>query len=235
MGMAVKKLLAVGVLALALAAPASAANEQIAAAVRALSGKTGALTACIRDDASWSLLTTNYSVVSTTLGFVLFDRDIAFLSPFVCTWADAFIANPSVACEGKELRDYFVTVKKRVRVRGKWRIKKVRVHRTRWVPIEVACPNTQEMVLALHVITHEAMHVYGVNSRTYGAVFEQAADCYALQRVSSAAQFFGASAAQAQKVAIYDLIYYDQSGPYKSPDCRDGGPWDLNPGSTVFP
>jgi hypothetical protein len=79
----------------------------------------------------------------------------------------------------------------------------------------------QDAVIAVHVLTHEAMHMRGETS-------EAKAECEAMQRDRTTAELLGASPAQARALArVYWLnVYPEMPDDYRSRDCAPGGPWD---------
>jgi hypothetical protein len=83
---------------------------------------------------------------------------------------------------------------------------------------------------ALHVLAHESFHLAGVRN-------EAEADCFGLQRVSFAARELGADAVEAERLAAIARTDRAFSAPaeYRSADCFDGGPLDLDPASQVWP
>jgi hypothetical protein len=80
---------------------------------------------------------------------------------------------------------------------------------------------SREQVVAVHVLTHEAMHLSG-------RLAEADAECAAVQRDAWTARLLGASAAEAAALAaaywgnVYPLMPED----YRSPECRAGGKLD---------
>ena len=89
---------------------------------------------------------------------------------------------------------------------------------------------TREEIIAVHVLTHEAMHLSGVKQ-------ESLAECDAMQRDTKTAQELGASPAQARLVAeVYaEQVYPDMSADYRDADCTKGGPWDKTPADGEWP
>jgi hypothetical protein len=83
---------------------------------------------------------------------------------------------------------------------------------------------------AIHVLAHESSHLAGVRD-------EAAADCYGLQRTAFAAEDLGASPEEAARLARLALAERAVTAPpdYRSPECRDGGALDLDPGSPIWP
>jgi len=81
-------------------------------------------------------------------------------------------------------------------------------------------PSTDE-VIAVHVLTHEAMHMRGEPS-------EAATECQALQRNAQAAQLLGATPSQAAELSrrYWEDVYPRMPADYRSADCRPGGAWD---------
>ena len=77
-------------------------------------------------------------------------------------------------------------------------------------------------VLAVHVLTHESMHMAGNTS-------EAAAECYAMQHDAEMARIMGASAADAHALAVqyWRTIYPHMPPEYVSPACAAGGGLDL--------
>lgn len=80
---------------------------------------------------------------------------------------------------------------------------------------------TQDEVIAVHVLSHEARHMAGVTA-------EAVAECQAVQRDALTARLLGATADQATLLArrYWRLDYPRMSDDYRSPDCRPGGPLD---------
>jgi hypothetical protein len=80
---------------------------------------------------------------------------------------------------------------------------------------------SRDQVVAVHVLTHEAMHLAGL-------VDEAAAECAAVQRDASTARLLGAGAAEAAALAA---VYWREVYPlmpdgYRSSACRAGGALD---------
>jgi hypothetical protein len=82
---------------------------------------------------------------------------------------------------------------------------------------------TAAEILAVHVLTHESMHMSGVT-------IEFIAECYAMQHDTAMAEEFGAppAAAHALAVAYWRTVYPDMPDGYRSGDCRPGGKLDLH-------
>ncbi|MGH3022129.1 MAG: hypothetical protein ACRDNI_00605 [Gaiellaceae bacterium] len=96
---------------------------------------------------------------------------------------------------------------------------------------ETRCGEEVERVaVAVNVLSHEAWHLRGERS-------EAAAQCYALQSNEDTALRLGASPAEAQAVALFVLRHVQPALPpeYRTSDCRDGGPLDLDPERTAWP
>lgn len=81
----------------------------------------------------------------------------------------------------------------------------------------------------LHVLAHETYHLAGVHD-------ESAAECYGLQGLSYVARRLGATRAEADALVVYAVAHAKQGLPpeYHSPDCREGGRYDLRPGTKGF-
>jgi hypothetical protein len=77
------------------------------------------------------------------------------------------------------------------------------------------------MVVAVHVLTHESMHMRGLTN-------EAAAECAALQRDETTAQLLGATAAEARSLArdYWLTVYPDMPSDYRDGGCVPGGPAD---------
>jgi hypothetical protein len=83
---------------------------------------------------------------------------------------------------------------------------------------------------AAHTLAHESYHLRGYAE-------ERVAECYALQITGLVAERLGLApdrAALLQKW-VYDRGYRNEPTEYQSPQCYDGGPFDLHPGSKVWP
>lgn len=89
---------------------------------------------------------------------------------------------------------------------------------------------TREQAVAVHTLTHEAIHMTGVTSETE-------TECLAMQRDAEMAELLGAAPADAQRLARFYLenVYPRMPDGYRSDDCRNGGsldeglphaPWD---------
>jgi sirohydrochlorin ferrochelatase len=87
-----------------------------------------------------------------------------------------------------------------------------------------------EQVVAVHVLTHEAVHLTGVQS-------ESLTECRALQRDTLVARALGASPEAARVLArrYAALAYPRMPSAYRSSDCREDGAWDETPGDGVWP
>jgi hypothetical protein len=94
-----------------------------------------------------------------------------------------------------------------------------------------ACPlEIRELAIAVNVLSHESWHLAGVRD-------EAQAQCYALQTNAATAQRLGASAGDAQAVAGFILREVQPALPadYRTRDCFDGGPLDLDPARPAWP
>jgi hypothetical protein len=80
---------------------------------------------------------------------------------------------------------------------------------------------SRDQVVAVHVLTHEAMHLSG-------RLGEAAAECAAVQRDAHTARLLGAGDAAAAELAAtyWHGIYPLMPDGYRSPDCRAGGALD---------
>ena len=90
-------------------------------------------------------------------------------------------------------------------------------------------PSYDEIV-AVHVLTHEAIHVAGVTS-------EAETECIAMQRSRDAAMMLGASAATADAMAAHywSSVFPRMPGSYRALGCFEDGDLDLTPGDGVWP
>jgi hypothetical protein len=90
--------------------------------------------------------------------------------------------------------------------------------------------NALKIAAALHVLAHESFHLAGIRN-------EAEADCYGLQRTAFVAEQLGATPADARLLAEIARAERAQTAApeYRSSDCYDGGPLDLDPGSSVWP
>jgi hypothetical protein len=95
------------------------------------------------------------------------------------------------------------------------------------------CRYTLDMVWALETVAHESYHLLGYTN-------EAQVECYGMQSLWFVATQLGASVLEAQALAhlfaeqIYPLRR-TQTPAYWSPQCRDGGSYDLRPHSTAWP
>jgi hypothetical protein len=89
---------------------------------------------------------------------------------------------------------------------------------------------TLEQVIAVHVLTHEAMHLAG-------RLDESDADCAAMQRDSWVAQQLGATDAQGQALATtyWREVYPRMPDVYADAACAPDGTLDESPGDGVWP
>jgi hypothetical protein len=94
-----------------------------------------------------------------------------------------------------------------------------------------ACPlGTLKTLWALHTLAHESWHLAGEQS-------EAVAECHALQTTAFVAEQLGTGPAEAEasaRAVLYQL-YPDMPSDYRTDDCRDGGPLDLRPQSSLWP
>ena len=80
---------------------------------------------------------------------------------------------------------------------------------------------SRDQVIAVHVLTHEAMHLSG-------RLGEAAAECAAVQRDAETARLLGSPAADAAGLAVsyWRDLYPLMPDGYRSPECRAGGAMD---------
>ena len=89
---------------------------------------------------------------------------------------------------------------------------------------------SEDQMLAVHIVAHEAQHINGVTS-------EGAAECRAVQLNYLVAEELGATEAQARELQRrYFADYYPHlDSDYRSRQCHDGGDLDLFPDRAEFP
>lgn len=87
-----------------------------------------------------------------------------------------------------------------------------------------------ESMEALVTLAHESFHLAGIAS-------EAQTQCYAVQATELVARRLGASPTWARTAALWALASSPRILPreYWSPQCHDGGSWDLRPASSVWP
>lgn len=87
-----------------------------------------------------------------------------------------------------------------------------------------------EQVVAVHVLSHESMHLTGIAS-------ESLAECDALQRDAGTAEQLGATPEQGRLLAETYLtrVYPRMPADYTSRDCARGGRLDLTPDDSSWP
>jgi hypothetical protein len=107
---------------------------------------------------------------------------------------------------------------------------------SRWDPRTCAaadCQYTVDITWALQTVAHESYHLLGYTN-------EAQVDCYGMQSIWFVAMRLGASVSEAQALAqlfaqrIYPLRR-TETPTYWSPECRNGGTYDLRPGSSAWP
>jgi hypothetical protein len=84
-------------------------------------------------------------------------------------------------------------------------------------------------ILAVHVLTHESMHMSGITS-------EAVAECDAMQYDTAMAEDLGAAhdAAHALAVSYWRVVYPNMPDNYTSAECRSGGALDLQLADTPW-
>ena len=94
-----------------------------------------------------------------------------------------------------------------------------------------------QVAFAVGVLMHEAGHV-NESGDFYGAgENEPLAECWAMQHARKAARALGAEKEYADELAerYWSVIYPMSEAKYRSPKCRNGGAFDVNPGSDRWP
>lgn len=216
-----------------------------------MSGKSDVFVVCNSPE-QWAYLGQG----SNTWGYVTFTYSyytgvspgkIAWLAPQTCLYLERFwlagdkrsITKNCVVGETTEYETqaYRVRVNRKVRVKGKWVIRRVWITRYRDVPVQV--PMYAECndyllgtLFSLQTLAHESIHLIGVR-------VEADAECFGMQFLRFAATGLGADSALAEEFVqdYYNRYYkvYRPGSEYFRADCVDGGPPDLVPGSSVFP
>jgi hypothetical protein len=89
---------------------------------------------------------------------------------------------------------------------------------------------TLDEAVAVHVLTHEAMHVAGSRN-------EATTECRALQRDARTVVLLGGTAEQGRSLAerIADEVYPTMPDEYRTSQCRPGGALDLTPDDGSWP
>jgi len=106
----------------------------------------------------------------------------------------------------------------------------------RWDPRMCAgsdCRYVPDIAMALAVVAHESYHILGY-------VNEARVECYGMQSIWYVANKLGASVAESEALgSYYATRMYPQreekTPEYWSAQCRDGGKYDLRPGSHAWP
>jgi hypothetical protein len=187
----------------------------------------------------WSALGAQQRFDPTTVwGYVLFyvngvtgemrPADYMHLSEQACWHLDLFRTAPPES-KGKMCRSTRTEVRtrttkirtiRRVKVKGRWRTKVSVVSHTAQVkvetPVDHVCPDYMVRVFALQTLAHESIHLSGIAD-------EGQAECQGMQQLRFVAQRFGASAEQAQQIALdyyRDFYLVRRPGtPYFLPGC----------------
>jgi hypothetical protein len=92
------------------------------------------------------------------------------------------------------------------------------------------CAEPLEVAWSLNTLAHESYHLAGVRN-------EAQTECYALQAIDFVAHRLGASPEQGRALAAFSFDELPSRMPslYSSPECHDGGRYDLRPRSAVWP
>jgi hypothetical protein len=92
------------------------------------------------------------------------------------------------------------------------------------------CARPLEVAWSLNTLAHESYHLAGVRD-------EAETECYALQAIDFVARRLGATAAQGRALAALAFRELPERMPglYSSPQCVDGGRYDLRPGDPAWP
>jgi len=107
---------------------------------------------------------------------------------------------------------------------------------SRWDPrtcVPSDCRYAVDITMAMETVAHESYHLLGYTN-------EAQVDCYGMQSLWFVATRLGASMSEAEAFAhlFADRIYplrRTETPTYWSPQCRDGGAYDLRPASHAWP
>jgi hypothetical protein len=107
---------------------------------------------------------------------------------------------------------------------------------TRWDPSTCEggdCGYVPKVAMALAVVSHESYHLLGYSN-------EAQVECYGMQSIWFVANKLGAGVAESQALASWYAAHLyplreTQTPQYWSPECRDGGTYDLRPHSAAWP
>ena len=93
-------------------------------------------------------------------------------------------------------------------------------HLASWLRSDRRHP-TLEQVVAVHVLTHESMHMAGSRN-------EAVAECRAVQRDARTADLLGATSQQGRRLAVryWQAVYPWMGEDYRTSDCAPGGRLD---------
>lgn len=182
-----------------------------------------------------------YVVFHSLSGGRLTPLDYTHLSPNACWYLDQFRAAKDKLAITKRCRtrtdiayeSVTVVRKQRVRVRGRWEVRRVRrtVLRPVETPVYGECPDYRRTLFALQTLAHESVHLHGVAD-------EGLAECYGLQLLDDVARWLGADDALAGEMgADYwsDYLRQRPDSEYFRADCVDGSALDLSPATTAWP
>jgi hypothetical protein len=106
----------------------------------------------------------------------------------------------------------------------------------RWDPrtcLGTDCRYVSDIAMALAVVAHESYHILGY-------VNEARVECYGMQSIWYVANKLGASVAESEALGSYYAtkmypVREEETPTYWSAQCRDGGKYDLRPGSHAWP
>jgi hypothetical protein len=92
------------------------------------------------------------------------------------------------------------------------------------------CEGPLEVAWSVNTLAHESYHLAGVRN-------EAQTQCYALQAIDFVARRLGASPEQARALAVFSFDQLPGRMPpeYSSPQCHDGGRFDLRPAQPLGP
>jgi hypothetical protein len=87
-----------------------------------------------------------------------------------------------------------------------------------------------KLAWALHTLAHEAFHLRGLAD-------ESITECYAMQTTARVALALGITPRRATQLQrwVWTRGYPNEPQEYSTTACHDGGPYDLNRGSSVWP
>ena len=87
-----------------------------------------------------------------------------------------------------------------------------------------------QLAWAIHTLAHESFHLRGIS-------VESTTECYAMQTTAAVAVSLGIPSGRAAQLQhwVWAKGYPNEPAEYSTPECHDGGRFDLHPDSSVWP